>query len=123
MNCFDAARALTNAGATTSGSAGRLRDAAAVVVARAPTTHPRRRPRFFSALAVPNNGSGINSDVSAIAAEAAPLTLNDTSAAAAAAIAAATGAAAMDSFAAPVLQKDSEFLRFLTPLLAAPHVD
>lgn len=119
MPCLDAARTLSNARATTSGS----RSGDAVVVARAPAARvrlaARRRHRRLAPLlpprAVPANdssSSGVSSDV--IAAPAPTL-----DASAAAAIAAATGgggAMSADSFAAtaaPVLQRDSESFFFL----------
>ena len=122
MACLDAARTLSNARATTSGS----RSSGGNAVVRAPPARQRLArhrlaPPLLSLLpraVPPNDSNGVSSDASLISAAAAAAAAVPTlDASAAAAIAAATGGAAMamDSFAAtaaPVLQRDSEFLFF-----------
>ena len=119
MPCLDAARTLSNARATTSGSRSCGGDAVARAPARLRLARRRLAPlppplSLLPRAVPPNDSNGFSSDVSLGPAAAAVPTLD---ASAAAAIAAATGGAAMamDSFAAtaaPVLQRDSEFLFF-----------
>ena len=113
MPCLDAARTLSNARATTSGSRSCGGDAVARAPARLRLARRRLAPlppplSLLPRAVPPNDSNGFSSDVSLGPAAAAVPTLD---ASAAAAIAAATGGAmSMDSFAAtaaPVLQRDS----------------